>query len=69
MLTYGKVALRAPKSELLDCVEEGILANILELFHACRKVGAWGTEGQGGLGAPTCRDGRSLSERPPSGLS
>ncbi|XP_040412255.1 maestro heat-like repeat-containing protein family member 2B [Cygnus olor] len=37
MLTYGKVALRAPQSELLDCVEEGILANILELFHACRK--------------------------------
>ena len=69
MLTYGKVALRAPQSELLDCVEEGILANILELFHACRKVGAWGTEGRGGLGAPTCRDGRSLSGRPLSGLS
>nr|XP_013026361.1 unnamed protein product [Anser cygnoides domesticus] len=37
MLTYGKVALHAPKSELLACVEEDILANILELFHACRK--------------------------------
>eukprot|EP00075_Anas_platyrhynchos_P023219 XP_027312472.1 maestro heat-like repeat-containing protein family member 2B [Anas platyrhynchos] len=36
MLTYGKIALRAPKAELLDCVEKCILANILELFHACR---------------------------------
>ncbi|KAM9193857.1 maestro heat-like repeat-containing protein family member 2B [Mergus octosetaceus] len=36
MLTYGKIALRAPKAELLDCVENCILANILELFRACR---------------------------------
>lgn len=54
MLTYGKLALRAPKTELLACVEKCILANILELFRACRtKVGAWGTEeGAGRAGCP-----------------
>ncbi|XP_032042107.1 maestro heat-like repeat-containing protein family member 2B [Aythya fuligula] len=36
LLTYGKIALHAPKAELLACVEKRILASILELFDACK---------------------------------